>query len=50
LLVETIACLTGINLFPWGTHVKLDTNAGAQHDQGPKAFSSLFLAQTMLSF
>ena len=46
----SIAYLAGLNLFVWGTHVKVGANAGAQHDQGPKAFSSLFLAQTMLSF
>jgi phosphate-selective porin len=45
----SIAYLTGLNFY-WGTHVKVGTNAGAQHDQGPKGISSLFLAQTMLSF
>jgi len=30
--------------------VKIGANAGAQHDQGPRGFSSLFLAQTMFGF
>jgi phosphate-selective porin OprO/OprP len=44
-----IAYLAGLN-FLWGKHVKIGANAGAQHDQGPKGFSSLFLAQTIVSF
>jgi phosphate-selective porin OprO/OprP len=43
------AYLAGLNFY-WGKHVKVGANAGAQHDQGPKGISSLFLAQTMLSF
>jgi phosphate-selective porin len=45
----SIAYLAGLNFY-WGKHVKIGANAGAQHDQGPKGISSLFLAQTMLSF
>ncbi len=45
----SIAYLAGLNYF-WGKHVKVGANAGAQHDQGPKGFSSLFLAQTMFGF
>ena len=45
----SIAYLAGLNFF-WGKHVKLGANTGAQHDQGPNGFSSLFLAQTTLSF
>ncbi len=44
----SIAYLAGLNFY-WGKHVKIGANAGAQHDQGPKGLSSLFLAQTMLS-
>ncbi|MCU1235216.1 MAG: hypothetical protein JWP63_3183, partial [Candidatus Solibacter sp.] len=33
-----------------GNHLKVGANAGTQHDQGPKGFSNLFLAQTMLRF
>jgi hypothetical protein len=45
----SIAYMAGLNFF-WGKHVKIGANTGAQHDQGPRGFSSLFLAQTMLSF
>ena len=45
----SVAYLGGVNFY-WGKHVKVGANAGGQHDQGPKGFSSLFLAQTMLSF
>ncbi len=45
----SIAYLAGLN-FHWGKHLKVGANTGAQHDQGPKGFSSLFLAQTMLMF
>jgi hypothetical protein len=45
----SIAYLGGLNFF-WGKHLKVGANMGAQHDQGPKGFSSLFLAQTMLLF
>jgi phosphate-selective porin OprO/OprP len=45
----SVAYLAGLNFY-CGKHVKVGANAGAQHDQGPKGFSSLFLAQTMLSF
>ena len=45
----SIAYLTGLN-YHWRKYVKVGVNVGAQHDQGPKGLSSLFLAQTMLSF
>jgi len=45
----SIAYLAGLNFY-WGKHVKVGANTGAQHDQGPKGFSSIFLAQTMLMF
>ena len=45
----SIAYLAGLN-FLWGKYLKIGANAGAQHDQGPRGFSSLFLAQTMLGF
>lgn len=45
----SVAYLAGLNFY-WGKHLKVGANAGAQHDQGPKGISSLFLAQTMLGF
>ena len=45
----SIAYMAGLNFY-WTKHVKIGANTGAQHDQGPKGFSSLFLAQTMLMF
>jgi hypothetical protein len=45
----SIAYLGGLNFY-WGKHLKVGANTGAQHDQGPKGFSSLFLAQTMFMF
>ncbi len=45
----SIAYLAGLNSY-WGKHVKVGVNTGAQHDQGPRGFSSLFLAQTMVGF
>ena len=45
----SIAYIAGANYF-LGKHVKIGSNAGAQHDQGPKSFSSVFLAQIMFSF
>ena len=47
----SIAYVAGLNFY-WGKRmkVKVSANAGAQHDQGPKDFSSIFLAQTVLSF
>lgn len=44
------AAYIGGSNFYWGQHVKLSANAGTQHDQGPKGFSSVFLAQAMLLF
>jgi phosphate-selective porin len=43
------AYLAGLNFY-WGKYVKVGANVGAQHDQGPRGTSSLFLAQTTLSF
>lgn len=45
----SIAYIAGLNFY-LGKHLKVGANAGAQHDQGPKAFSSVFFAQTMLAF
>jgi phosphate-selective porin OprO/OprP len=45
----SIAYLAGLNFY-LGNHLKVGANAGTQHDQGPKGFSNLFLAQTMLRF
>jgi phosphate-selective porin len=45
----SIAYMAGLNFY-WGKHLKVGANTGAQHDQSPKGFSSLFLAQTMLMF
>src|SRR4029077_6880091 len=45
----SIAYIGGLNLY-YGKHVKVGANTGAQHDQGPRGFSSVFLAQTMLMF
>ena len=45
----SIVYIAGLN-FLGGKHVKVGVNSGAQHDQGPKGFSSVFLAQTMVGF
>jgi phosphate-selective porin OprO and OprP len=45
----SIAYIAGLNFY-YGKHVKVGANTGAQHDQGPKRFSSVFLAQVMLMF
>jgi phosphate-selective porin OprO and OprP len=45
----SVAYLGGLNFY-WGRHVKIGASTGAQRDQGPRGVSSLFLAQTMLSF
>jgi hypothetical protein len=45
----SVAYMAGLNFY-WGTHVKVGMNTGAQHDQGPKGFSSLILVQTTLGF
>ena len=45
----SVAYMAGLNFY-WGTHLRVGMNTGAQRDQGPKGFSSLFLAQTMFSF
>ncbi|HMC61302.1 MAG TPA: porin, partial [Candidatus Solibacter sp.] len=45
----SVAYLAGLNFY-CGKHVKAGANAGAQHDQGPRGISSIFLAQIMLGF
>jgi phosphate-selective porin OprO/OprP len=45
----SVAYAAGLNYY-FGKHLKVGANTGAQHDQGPKGFSSLFLAQIMLMF
>lgn len=45
----SIAYIAGANYFP-GKHVKVGFDTGAQHDQGPKQWSSVVVAQVMLSF
>ncbi len=45
----SVAYIAGVNYFLL-RHAKIGANWGAEHDQGPKDFSSVFLAQIMLSF
>jgi phosphate-selective porin len=45
----SIAYIAGANYY-WSKYVKVGFNAGAQHDQGPRAFSPVTLAQVMLSY
>jgi len=45
----SVVYLAGLNFY-WRKHLKVSANAGAQHDQGKSGLSSVFLAQTMLSF
>jgi len=45
----SVVYVAGVNFY-WRKYVKVGINAGAQHDQGPRGFSSVVLAQTMLSF
>jgi phosphate-selective porin OprO and OprP len=45
----SIAYIAGVNYY-WRRYVKVGFNAGAQHDQGPKGFSSVTLAQVMLYY
>ena len=45
----SIAYIAGANRFLWN-HVKIGLDGGAQHDQGPKAWSSVFFAQIMIFF
>jgi phosphate-selective porin len=45
----SVAYEAGLNFY-WDKHVKVGANTGAQHDQGPKGLSSVFLAQVMLMF
>jgi phosphate-selective porin OprO/OprP len=45
----SIAYIAGANYY-WRKYVKVGFNSGAQHDQGPKGFSSIVLAQVMLSY
>ena len=46
---SSVAYIAGGNVFA-GKHVKIGLNAGAQKDQGPKGWSSIFLAQVMPYF
>lgn len=45
----SIAYIAGVNYY-WRRYVKVGFNAGAQHDQGPKGFSRVTLAQVMLYY
>jgi hypothetical protein len=45
----SVAYMAGANRFLLN-HVKLGLNAGAQHDQGPESWSSVFFAQMMIFF
>jgi hypothetical protein len=45
----SVAYMAGVNFY-WRKYVKIGANAGAQHSQGRQGLSSLFLAQTILSF
>jgi Phosphate-selective porin O and P len=45
----SIAYMGGLNFY-WGRHVKAGLNAGTQYDQGPRGYSRILLAQTMLMF
>ena len=45
----SIAYIAGLNFY-YGKHLKTGVNTGAQHDQAPRGFSSVFLAQVMLMF
>ena len=45
----SITYIAGANYY-WRRYVKVGFNSGAQHDQGPKGFSSIVLAQIMLSY
>lgn len=46
---SSVVYVAGVNFY-WRKSVKVGINTGAQHDQGPRGFTSVFLAQTMLSF
>ena len=45
----SIVYIAGVNFY-WRKYVKVGVNTGAQHDQAPRAFSSVFLAQTTIRF
>ena len=45
----SIAYIAGVN-YLFRNYVKVGFNSGAQHDQGPKGFSSVLLAQVMFGF
>jgi hypothetical protein len=45
----SVVYVAGMNFY-WRKYLKVGINTGAQHDQGPRRFSSVFLAQTTLSF
>jgi hypothetical protein len=46
---SSIAYVAGGNVFI-GKHLKIGMDAGAQHDQGPRGWSSVFVAQVMPYF
>jgi len=41
--------MAGTNFY-FTSHFKIGINTGAQHDQAPSGFRSLFLAQAMFGF
>ncbi len=45
----SISYEAGANYY-WSKYLKVGINTGVQHDQGPVGFTSIFLAQTQISF
>ena len=45
----SVAYIAGANHYLWN-HVKIGLDGGAQHDQGPKAWSSVFFGQILIFF
>jgi hypothetical protein len=46
---SSVAYVVGANRYLWN-HAKIGLNAGAQDDQGPRAWTSVFFAQIMLFY
>jgi len=46
---SSVAYMAGANRYLWN-HAKVGLNAGAQHDQGPRAWSSVLFAQVMIFY
>jgi hypothetical protein len=46
---SSVAYIAGANRYLW-SHAKIGFNAGAQHDQGPRAWSSVLFAQAMIFY